>query len=105
MEVASPISDDDASEVDQPKKRHWFQLRKPRRHSSGEDARLGDAAAVSDKEKSGTAGRSFVVLRDRKISQPMASGSVSGGGGAASTEPPARSFVVIRGKDNNPSPT
>ncbi|KAI0291695.1 hypothetical protein BC826DRAFT_1105831 [Russula brevipes] len=105
MEVASPISDDDASEVDQPKKRHWFQLRKPRRHSEGEGARLGDAAALSDKEKPGNAGRSFVVLRDRKISQPMASGSASGGGGGASSEPPARSFVVIRGKDNNPSPT
>lgn len=96
-EVASPISDDDdASEVNQPRKRHWYQLRKPRRHSDGDEAGPGDVAPA---DKSGDAGRSFVVVRGRKSSQPMASGS---GTGATSSAPPAKSFVVLRGKDNPP---
>jgi hypothetical protein len=91
-EVASPISDDDdASEVNQPRKRHWFQLRKPRRHSDGDGARPADVA-VSD--ESGDAGRSFVVVRSRKTSQPLASESGTSG---TSNAPRARSFVVLRG--------
>ncbi len=96
-EVASPISDDDASEVNQPRKRHWFQLRKPRRHSDGDEARPGDAAPT---DNSGDAGRSFVVVRGRKSSQPLPSGSGTSG---TSNAPPAKSFVVIRGKDNPPT--
>ena len=97
-EVVSPISDDDASEVNQPtKKRHWFQLRKPRRHSDGDMARPATGAPT---DKPGGAGRSFVVLRERKSSQPMASGS--GSGGPSDAPPPAKSFVVLRGKDNSP---
>lgn len=100
-EVVSPVSDEDLPEVSQPKKRHWFQLRKPRRHSDGEDARPGEE--VLEDEPADT-GRSFVVLRDRKSSQPLASGSGSGSGsGGASETPPGKSFVVLRGKDNPPS--
>ncbi|KAH9045166.1 hypothetical protein EDB85DRAFT_2070071 [Lactarius pseudohatsudake] len=65
-EVASPISDDDASEVNQPRKRHWFQLRKPRRHSDGDEARPEDVAPT-DNSGEDAAGRSFVVVRGRKV--------------------------------------
>jgi hypothetical protein len=95
-EVVSPTSDDDASEVEQPKKRHWYQLHKPRRHSDGDEAGPGD---VSPANKSGEAGRSFVVLRNRNSHQPVASASGTGHG-EASKAPPAKSFVVLRGKDN-----
>ena len=100
-EVVSPVTDDDSPEVSQPKKRHWFQLRKPRRHSDGDDARPGDEVLMDDKPAD--TGRSFVVLRDRKPSQPLASGSGSGSGGASDDAPPAKSFVVLRGKDNTPT--
>ncbi|KAI0248726.1 hypothetical protein BJV78DRAFT_1378873 [Lactifluus subvellereus] len=93
-EVSSPISDDEASEANQPKKWHWFQLRKPRRHSDGEEARPKD---VPSTDKSGETGRSFVVLRGRDSSQPVAGGAASG---EASDASPAKSFVVLRGKDN-----
>ncbi|KAI9513165.1 hypothetical protein F5148DRAFT_277574 [Russula earlei] len=103
-EVVSPASDDDdASAADQPRKRHWFQLqlRKPRRHSEGDETRL---AGVALTEKSGDGGgRSFAVLRGRKSAQPVASGSASGSGGPSAATP-ARSFVVLRGKDCNNSP-
>lgn len=95
-EVVSPVTDDDSPEVSQPKKRYWFQLRKLRRHSDGDERRPG--AEVSTNKHADT-GRSFVVLRDRKVSQPLASGS----GGEAPDAPPAQSFVVLRGKDNPPT--
>jgi hypothetical protein len=91
--------DDDASEVNQPtKKRHWFQLRRARRHSDGVEARAKRDTLM---DEPGETGRSFVVLRDRKPSQPVASGSGSGGE-PSGTLAPARSFVVLRGKDNAP---
>ena len=101
-EVVSPISDDDASEVNQPaKKRHWFQLRKARRHSDGNEARPEQDVQT---EKPGETGRSFVVVRDRKTSQ--ASQPVAGGSGfgdePSGTLASARSFVVLRGRDNSP---
>jgi hypothetical protein len=97
-EVVSPISDDDTPEVNQPtKKRHWFQLRKPRRHSDGAETLPAEGTLT---DKPGNTGRSFVVLREQKSSQPMASGSSSGG--PSDAPPPARSFVVLRGKDNPP---
>ncbi|KAH9173446.1 hypothetical protein EDB89DRAFT_2113969 [Lactarius sanguifluus] len=98
-EVASPISDDDASEVNQPRKRHWFQLRKPRRHSDGDEARPEDVAPT-DNSGEDAAGRSFVVVRGRKSSQPMAGEPGTSG---TSDAPPAKSFVVLRGKDNPPT--
>ena len=107
-EVVSPVTDDDTQEVSQPKKRYWFQLRKPRRHSDGDEARPGEEVLA---DKPADTGRSFVVLRDRKTSQPLASGSGSASAGAveeasadaAAAAPPARSFVVLRGKDNPPT--
>jgi hypothetical protein len=100
-EVVSPVTDDDSPEVSQPKKRYWFQLRKPRRHSDGGEARPGEEVLT---DKPADTGRSFVVLRDRKASQPLASGSGSGSGtGEASDTPRAKSFVVLRGKDNPPT--
>jgi len=101
--VVSPVSDDDASEVNQPtKKRHWFQLRKARRHSDGNEARPNQEDVLT--ETPGETGRSFVVVRDRKTSQAsqqVASGS-GFGGEPSGTLAPARSFVVLRGKDNSP---
>ena len=97
-EATSPVSDDDASEVNQPtRKRHWFQLRKARRHSDGDEARPADVAQT---DNSGDTGRSFVVVRSRKTSQPMAGESGTSG---TSNAPPAKSFVVLRGKDNPPT--
>ncbi|KAH9071688.1 hypothetical protein EDB83DRAFT_268205 [Lactarius deliciosus] len=98
-EVASPVSDDDASEVNQPRKRHWFQLRKPRRHSDGDEARPEDVAPTGNSGED-AAGRSFVVVRSRKSSQPMAGEPGTSG---TSDAPPAKSFVVLRGRDNPPT--
>ncbi|KAI0282330.1 hypothetical protein BGY98DRAFT_1088170 [Russula aff. rugulosa BPL654] len=104
-EVVSPVTDDDPHEVSQPKKRYWFQLRKPRRHSDGDEARPGEEVLT---DKPADTGRSFVVLRDRKPSQqPLPSGSGSAGAGEeavsdATATPPAKSFVVLRGKDPTP---
>ena len=102
-EMVSPISDDDASEVvnQSTKKRHWFQLRKPRRHSDGDEARPGDVStSPTTNNKTEEAGRSFVVIRGRNDSQPVQSGARSGGGEPSDAPPPTRSFVVLRGKDN-----
>jgi hypothetical protein len=103
-EVVSPVTDDDTHEVSQPKKRYWFQLRKPRRHSDGDDARPREEELT---DKPAETGRSFVVLRDRKPSQPLASGSGSAGASEetsdAAAAAPAKSFVVLRGKDNLPT--
>lgn len=99
-EATSPISDDDASEVNQPttRKRHWFQLRKARRHSDGDEVRPAADAAPADLPDD--PGRSFVVVRSRKSSQPMAD---EAGPSGTSDAPPAKSFVVLRGKDNPPT--
>jgi hypothetical protein len=103
-EVVSPVTDDDSPDAtSQPKKRYWFQLRKPRRHSDGDGARPGEEALT---DKPADTGRSFVVLRDRKSPQPpLASGSGSGTGEeeASDAAAPAKSFVVLRGKDNPPT--
>lgn len=99
--------DDDFSEA--PKKKHWFQLRKGRRHSEGDDNRPQDVPVFDDDEPEGGQGRSFTVVRARRASQPlgrMAGASGSGGDAGPSsgqTSTPGRSFVVVRGKDNAPS--
>ncbi len=86
LEVVSPVTDDDSPEVNQPKKRYWFQLRKPRRHSDGDKVRPGEEALT---DKPADTDRSFVVLRDRKPSQqPLASGSGSGSGLRGKDIPP-----------------
>ena len=100
-EVVSPVTDDDSPEVSQPKKRYWFQLRKARLHSDGDETRPGQEVLTDEPADTG---RSFYVLRDRKASQPLESGSGTGTGtGEASEAPPAKSFVVLRGKDNTPT--
>ncbi|ETW84113.1 hypothetical protein HETIRDRAFT_34584 [Heterobasidion irregulare TC 32-1] len=103
-EVVSPLTDDDVSEYTQPKKKHWFQRRKPRRHSDGDSTRPSREGIAPAPEGGGT---SFVVVRNRRVSQPMASSSriaadaseMESGAGASEPAGPQKSFVVIRGKD------
>ncbi|KAI0053700.1 hypothetical protein FA95DRAFT_478159 [Auriscalpium vulgare] len=94
-EIVSPITDDDASVVNEPKKKNWFQLLKPRRHSESDGPRPGEGLT-----QEAVPGRSFVVVRDRRAShQPLASSSRTEE--QASSEPQApKSFVVIRGKNS-----
>ncbi|KIJ69865.1 hypothetical protein HYDPIDRAFT_77695 [Hydnomerulius pinastri MD-312] len=59
-------------EAGQPKKKHWFNIRRNRRHSDGpvlDDAGDEESSAPSSKKDTG---RSFVVIRDRRplSSQP-----------------------------------
>jgi len=65
------------SDPDQPKKRHWYNIRRNRRHSDGD--RLDSGVSVSETDPEGDsssgskdAGKSFVVIRARKpqSSQP-----------------------------------
>ncbi|KZP13441.1 hypothetical protein FIBSPDRAFT_960501 [Athelia psychrophila] len=94
--------DDDAS---QPKKKHWFNIRKNRRHSDGDAlARDGDVPAAITP----TPGKStFVVLRDKTPQsagnraefgqQPAGSTSGSDGSGLRTPmEMPPSSFKVLR---------
>ncbi|KAI0265161.1 hypothetical protein BC834DRAFT_825410 [Gloeopeniophorella convolvens] len=116
LDVASPVSDEEEGQQLQPRRRHWFQLRRPRRHSAGDESALaGDDAPVAPApapEEEGGQGRSFVVVRKRQSAQMLgasASGSGSGSGsgeavgGGGEVATPARSFVVLRGKDNPPA--
>lgn len=61
------------SDPDQPKKRHWFNIRRDRRHSDGDrlDSCVSEAEPVGDSSPKDT-GKSFVVIRARKpqSSQP-----------------------------------
>ncbi|KAI0068554.1 hypothetical protein BV25DRAFT_10048 [Artomyces pyxidatus] len=95
-EIVSPITDDDASDNDEPKKKYWFQLRKPRRHSEGDDK----GPPPPPPEAAEVPARSFVVVRDRRGSQPLASGSGTAGEGSSSEPQEPKSFVVIRGKNS-----
>ncbi|EGN92046.1 hypothetical protein SERLA73DRAFT_117887 [Serpula lacrymans var. lacrymans S7.3] len=94
------------------KKRHWFNIRRNRRHSEGDildtqDEETGSSTPPPPKET----GRSFVVIRDRKpqsSSQPdqptqqiqqVAEAAGIATGSTSPTERP-KSFVVLRGKDS-----
>lgn len=96
--------DDEASEA--PKKKHWFQLRKPRRYSEGAGDAMDRPVFYEDEPEEGQ-GRSFTVVRARRASQPMGTTAGTSGSGG-DTEPssgstPGRSFVVVRGKGTPPA--
>ncbi|TFY69192.1 hypothetical protein EVG20_g3243 [Dentipellis fragilis] len=93
-DIVSPSTDDDVSELQEPKKKYWFQLRKPRRHSEGDDARPEEPPRAE-----GEPGRSFVVVRNRRASQPLARTTPPEGEGSAPADGEApKSFVVVRKK-------
>ncbi|KAA1466562.1 hypothetical protein DENSPDRAFT_41766 [Dentipellis sp. KUC8613] len=93
-DIVSPVTDDDVSELQEPKKKYWFQLRKPRRHSEGDDARPEEPPRPE-----GEPGRSFVVVRNRRASQPLARTTPPEGEGSAPADGEApKSFVVVRKK-------
>ncbi|KAH7887448.1 hypothetical protein F5I97DRAFT_1860502 [Phlebopus sp. FC_14] len=84
----------------QPRKRHWFNIRRNRRLSEGpipEDTAEEGGASPSQKES----GRSFVVIRDRRpmSSQPEQNPQRLGHRHSldASTTKPSSSFVITRG--------
>ena len=61
------------SDPDQPKKRHWYNIRRNRRHSDGDRLDSGASEPASEgNSPSKDAGKSFVVIRARKpqSSQP-----------------------------------
>jgi hypothetical protein len=102
---SSALVDEDA-ETSQPKKKHWFNVRKTRRHSDG-------GAVARDDEPIATAptpGKSFVVIRDKKPQRPqsssvlqqIASVEATGSGGSEDVTPKERrgSFVVLRDNKN-----
>lgn len=85
----------------QPKKKHWYNLRKVRK-SDGTELPVDPSAPVPEPDP----GRSFVVVRKQR---PGTGGSASGSGIRVSNpEPPApeqqRSFTVIRGRHRDSVP-
>ncbi|CAL1700205.1 unnamed protein product [Somion occarium] len=90
--AGGPDDGDAESSPAQPRKKHWYQLRKGRR--SGEaDHPLDPPAPEPD------TGRSFMVVRKQRP------GTAASNGASASSEPEGqRSFAVIRGNRKDPSP-
>jgi len=96
-DMGEQVTDDD-SDFNQPKKRHWYQLRRQRRYSDGESIGRENESKPERKDKPG---QSFVVVRKRKPSQPLASGSALPPAEPAESQDRTKksSFVVIRGKN------
>jgi hypothetical protein len=66
--ASSAVLDGDA-DMSQPKKKHWYNVRKSRRHSDG-----GTVARGEDEEPvamPAAPGKSFVVIRDKKPQAPQ----------------------------------
>ncbi|KDQ64151.1 hypothetical protein JAAARDRAFT_166156 [Jaapia argillacea MUCL 33604] len=87
------------------KKKHWYQFRKPRRYSEGNNLR---AASVDETPPAPPAetGRSFVVIREKRPGTGSSSGrdySTPTPAGPSTSDPtqPPRPFLVIR----DPSPS
>ncbi|KZT29427.1 hypothetical protein NEOLEDRAFT_1238857 [Neolentinus lepideus HHB14362 ss-1] len=97
--------DDGASEVAQPKKKHWFNLRKPRRYSDGNPLQLEEGEPIPIGEQPPTSGRSFVVIRDRKPMGRSSEEPRSRRSESAAEPPeadrPRSSFVVLRGNNHS----
>jgi hypothetical protein len=98
--------DDEDADMSQPKKKHWYNVRKNRRHSDG-------GAVARDEEPVATTptpGKSFVVIRDKKPQRPQSTSltlqtsKVPSGPDDAdgSVTPKERrgSFVVLRDNKN-----
>ncbi|EPQ58976.1 hypothetical protein GLOTRDRAFT_135976 [Gloeophyllum trabeum ATCC 11539] len=101
-EQEQTVDDDWTSEMIQPKKKHWFNLRKPRRYSEGNPLQLDESAPDEQPQASG---KSFVVIRDRKPAgraseEPRSRRSESGIPSSDDAERP-KSFVVLRGNNNS----
>lgn len=64
---SSAVVDDDDADVSQPKKKHWYNVRKKRRHSDGALLTRDEELAVT----APTPGKSFVVIRDKKPQRPQ----------------------------------
>lgn len=104
-ELRRTSSADEDTDTSQPKKKHWFNIRKNRRHSDGDAlARDGDPSDATPTVTTPTPGKSFVVLRDKKPQssanrpeQYNADGSGSEGSGARTPqEEGPSSFKVLR---------
>ncbi|KAI0322495.1 hypothetical protein OF83DRAFT_1049176 [Amylostereum chailletii] len=98
-EIVSPVVDDeDLSDEDVPRKK-WYTKWKSRRHSEGDGSLPSPSQDLSPPTAAGTGGgRSFVVVRKRRASQPL-----SPPPNPSSDSQGPSSFVVIRGKDAAPS--
>lgn len=102
---SSGIADEDA-DGSQPKKKHWYQIRKNRRHSEGADALArddgeGEPEPDEPAATTPTPGKSFVVIRDKRpqSSSPRpATGNTDASGSTDRATTPT-SFRVLRGKD------
>jgi len=68
---SSAVADEDA-DMAQPKKKHWYNVRKNRRHSDG-GALTRDEALVEPIVTNPAPGKSFVVIRDKKPQRPLTS--------------------------------
>jgi len=101
---SSAVLDDEDADMSQPKKKHWYNVRKNRRHSDGGALTRDDDPIATTP----TPGKSFVVIRDKKPQStsprphetPKAEASGSEGTDGDVTPKKRRgSFVVLR--DNN----
>lgn len=95
---------EDGADATQPKKKHWYQIRKNRRHSEGDALEREEEEPVATTP---TPGKSFVVIRDRKPQssspRPATANTEASGSDGAGTETPKErptSFVVLRGNNN-----
>jgi len=65
--ASSAVLDADA-DMSQPKKKHWYNVRRNRRHSDGGTVARDEDEPVA---MTPTAGKSFVVIRDKKPQGPQ----------------------------------
>lgn len=95
---------EEGADGSQPKKKHWFQIRKNRRHSEGADALARDDGEPEPEEPVATTptpGKSFVVIRDKRPQSSSPRPATGNTDVSDSTDRAATptSFKVLRGKD------
>ena len=109
-QASSSDTADEGADGSQPKKKHWYQIRKNRRHSEGADALARDEAEGDpDPEEPAattpTPGKSFVVIRDKRPQNSSTRPATGNTDASGSTDraPTPTPFKVIRGNDERTS--
>ncbi|KAH8096707.1 hypothetical protein BXZ70DRAFT_332657 [Cristinia sonorae] len=94
---------DDEYLTTQPKKKHWYNIRRPRSSGGGEPSTSALAepstAPAPEPEASSSPGRSFVVVRKQRPGTPGQQSQNAGEASSSSQDPSQRSFTVLRGQD------
>ena len=103
--ASSSDTADEAADSSQPKKKHWYQIRKNRRHSEGaqvlaRDDGEGDPDPEEHSATTPTPGKSFVVIRNKRPrSSPRPATGNTDASGSTDRPPTPTPFKVLRGKD------